>query len=386
MTNSVNLTSELIKCPSVTPDEAGTFKLIRELYKDTDFKINEINKNGVKNLFLRWGSKNLPTFGFCGHIDVVDPGEVNKWQLNPFSGKIINNEIFGRGSVDMKSAVAAFCLSSLKVSKETPPIFSIVLLITSDEEGKAKDGTNAILEWMNKNDERMDYCIVGEPTCPKKFGDMIKIGRKGSLTSHFTIIGKQGHSAYPHLAINPINASTDLIYLLTNKPLDNGSNFFEPSTLVTTSIFTENKSNNVIPQKAEVTVNIRFNDNHTGKKISDWLKKCAKQIENKTKTIIRTDIKISGEPFYSKPGYLAKLVRKSVIKYTGISSEFSTSGGTSDARFIIKKCPVVEFGLVGKKMHAIDESVQVSQIIELENIYTDILKEYFNDIKRKTRG
>ena len=386
MTNSVNLTSELIKCPSVTPDEAGTFKLIRELYKDTDFKINEINKNGVKNLFLRWGSKNLPTFGFCGHIDVVNPGEVNKWQLNPFSGKIINNEIFGRGSVDMKSAVAAFCLSALKVSKETPPIFSIVLLITSDEEGKAKDGTNAILEWMNKNDERMDYCIVGEPTCPKKFGDMIKIGRKGSLTSHFTVTGKQGHSAYPHLAINPINASTDLIYLLKNKPLDNGSKFFEPSTLVTTSIFTENKSNNVIPQKAEVTVNIRFNDNHTGKKISDWLKKCAKKIENKTKTIIRTDIKISGEPFYSKPGYLAKLVKKSVIKYTGISSEFSTSGGTSDARFIIQKCPVVEFGLVGKKMHAIDESVQVSQIIELENIYTDILKEYFNDIKRKTRG
>ena len=386
MTNSVNLTSELIKCPSVTPDEAGTFKLIRELYKDTDFKINEINKNGVKNLFLRWGSKNLPTFGFCGHIDVVNPGEVNKWKLNPFSGKIINNEIFGRGSVDMKSAVAAFCLSALKVSKETPPIFSIVLLITSDEEGDAKDGTNAILEWMNKNDERMDYCIVGEPTCPKKFGDMIKIGRKGSLTSHFTVTGKQGHSAYPHLAINPINASTDLIYLLKNKPLDNGSKFFEPSTLVTTSIFTENKSNNVIPQKAEVTVNIRFNDNHTGKKISDWLKKCATKIENKTKTIIRTDIKISGEPFYSKPGYLAKLVKKSVIKYTGISSEFSTSGGTSDARFIIKKCPVVEFGLVGKKMHAIDESVQVSQIIELENIYTDILKEYFNDIKRKTRG
>ena len=286
----------------------------------------------------------------------------------------------------MKSAVAAFCLAALKVSKETLPIFSIVLLITSDEEGKAKDGTNAILEWMNKNNERMDYCIVGEPTCPKKFGDMIKIGRKGSLTGHFTIIGKQGHSAYPHLAINPIHASTDLIYLLTNKPLDNGSKFFEPSTLVTTSIFTENKANNVIPQKVEATVNIRFNDNHTGKKISDWLKKCAKNIENKTKTIIKTDIKISGEPFYSKPGYLAKIVKKSVIKYTGISSEFSTSGGTSDARFIIKKCPVVEFGLVGKKMHAIDESVQVSQIIELENIYTDILKEYFNDIKRKTRG
>ena len=182
-------------------------------------------------------------------------------------------------------------------------IFSIVLLITSDEEGKAKDGTNAILEWMNKNNERMDYCIVGEPTCPKKLGDMIKIGRKGSLTGHFTIIGKQGHSAYPQLAINPINSSVDLIYLLTHKPLDNGSKFFEPSTLVTTSIFTENKANNVIPQQVKVTVNIRFNDNHTGEKISAWLKKCAEKIENKTKTIIKTDIKISGEPFIQKQVY-----------------------------------------------------------------------------------
>ena len=386
MINSVNLTSELVKCPSVTPDDAGTFKLIKELFKDTDFKITEVSKNGIKNLFLRWGSKNLPTFGFCGHIDVVNPGEISKWKMNPFSGKIINNEIFGRGSVDMKSAVAAFCLAALNVSKETSPIFSIVLLITSDEEGKAKDGTNAILEWMNKNNERMDYCIVGEPTCPKKLGDMIKIGRKGSLTGHFTIIGKQGHSAYPQLAINPINSSVDLIYLLTNKPLDNGSKFFEPSTLVTTSIFTENRANNVIPQQVKVTVNIRFNDNHTGKKISVWLKKCAKKIEHKTKTIIKTDIKISGEPFYSKPGYLAKLVKKSVQKYTGISSEFSTSGGTSDARFVITKCPVVEFGLVGQKMHAIDESVQISQIVDLENIYTDILKNYFNDVNRKTKG
>ena len=168
--------------------------------------------------------------------------------------------------------------------------------------------------------------------------------------------------------------------------MDNGSKFFEPSTLVATSIFTENKSNNVIPEQVKVTVNIRFNDNHTGEKISTWLKKCAKKIEFKTKTIIKTDIKISGEPFYSKPGYLAKLVKKSVQKYTGISSEFSTSGGTSDARFVITKCPVVEFGLVGQKMHAIDESVQVSQIVDLENIYTDILKNYFNDVNRKTKG
>ena len=211
---------------------------------------------------------------------------------------------------------------------------------------------------------------------------MIKVGRKGSLTGYFSIIGKQGHSAYPHLAINPINASMDLINLLTKKPLDNGSKFFEPSTLVTTSIFTKNNSNNVIPPKVEATVNIRFNDNHTGKKISDWLKQCAKKIEATTKTKIKIKINISGEPFFSKPGYLAQLVKNSVKKYTGISAKFSTTGGTSDARYIIKKCPVVEFGLVGKKMHAVDESVQISQILDLENIYTDILNEYCKDVKK----
>ncbi len=380
--DSINLTSQLIKCHSVTPEEAGTFKVIKELFKDTDFKVYEINKNGVKNLFLRWGSKQLPTFGFSGHIDVVNPGEISDWKSNPFSGKIIGEEIYGRGSVDMKSAVAAFCTAAISVSKQTTPLFSIALLITSDEEGKAKDGTKAILEWMDKENERMDFCLVGEPTCPEELGDMIKIGRKGSLTGYFSINGKQGHSAYPLLAINPIHASMDLIKLLTRKPLDNGSEFFEPSTLVTTSISTKNKTNNVIPKNIEMIINIRFNDKHTGKKISDWLKKCAKNIEKLTKTKINIKINISGEPFFSKPGYLAKLVKKSVKKYTGISATFSTTGGTSDARYIIKKCPVVEFGLVGKKMHAVDESIQISQIIGLENIYTDILNAFYDDVKK----
>ena len=229
--NSINLTSQLIKCHSVTPKEAGTFKVIKNLFKNTDFNIHEINKNGIKNLFLRWGSKHLPTFGFSGHIDVVTPGEISDWKSNPFSGEIIGEEIYGRGSVDMKSAVAAFCTAAISVSQKTPPIFSIVLLITSDEEGKAQDGTKAILEWMDKKNERIDFCVVGEPTCPEKFGDMIKIGRKGSLTGYFSILGKQGHSAYPHLAINPIHASMKLMNLLTNKSLDNGSKFFEPSII-----------------------------------------------------------------------------------------------------------------------------------------------------------
>ena len=380
--NSINLTSQLIKCHSVTPKEAGTFKVIKNLFKNTDFNIHEINKNGIKNLFLRWGSKHLPTFGFSGHIDVVTPGEISDWKSNPFSGKIIGEEIYGRGSVDMKSAVAAFCTAAISVSQKTPPIFSIVLLITSDEEGKAQDGTKAILEWMDKKNERIDFCVVGEPTCPEKFGDMIKIGRKGSLTGYNSNLGKQVHSSYPHLSINPIHASMKLINLLTNKPLDNGSKFFEPSTLVTTSISTTNKSNNVIPKNVEMIVNIRFNDKHTGKKISDWLKQCAKNIEYLTKTKINIKINISGEPFFSKPSYLAKLVKKSVKKYTGISANFSTTGGTSDARYIIKKCPVVEFGLVGKKMHAVDESVQTSQIIGLENIYSDILNNFYIDVKK----
>ena len=380
--NSINLTSQLIKCHSVTPKEAGTFKVIKNLFKNTDFNIHEINKNGIKNLFLRWGSKHLPTLGCSGHIDVVTPGEISDWKSNPFSGEIIGEEIYGRGSVDMKSAVAAFCTAAISVSQKTPPIFSIVLLITSDEEGKAQDGTKAILEWMDKKNERIDFCVVGEPTCPEKFGDMIKIGRKGSLTGYFSILGKQGHSAYPHLAINPIHASMKLINLLTNKPLDNGSKFFEPSTLVTTSISTTNKSNNVIPKNVEMIVNIRFNDKHTGKKISDWLKQCAKNIEHLTKTKINIKINISGEPFFSKPSYLAKLVKKSVKKYTGISANFSTTGGTSDARYIIQKCPVVEFGLVGKKMHAVDESVQTSQILGLENIYSDILNNFYIDVKK----
>ena len=281
--NSINLTSQLIKCHSVTPKEAGTFKVIKNLFKDTDFNIHEINKNGIKNLFLRWGSKHLPTFGFSGHIDVVTPGEISDWKSNPFSGEIMGEEIYGRGSVDMKSAVAAFCTAAISVSKQTTPLFSIALLITSDEEGKAKDGTKAILEWMDKKNERIDFCVVGEPTCPEKFGDMIKIGRKGSLTGYFSILGKQGHSAYPHLAINPIHASMKLINLLTNKPLDNGSKFFEPSTLVTTSISTTNKSNNVIPKNVEMIVNIRFNDKHSSSSLKKRLNKIFKKLNKKYK-------------------------------------------------------------------------------------------------------
>ncbi len=376
MMNVVELTAKLVQCPSVTPKEGGALKLIGELFRDTDFEIHTINRGGISNLFLRLGAKNLPTLGFSGHVDVVPPGEISKWDFEPFSGKIVDDVLYGRGAVDMKSAVAAFCTAAIKYSQQSTPDFSIVLMITGDEEGEAKHGTKAILDWMTKNQQRIDHCIVGEPTCPRSFGEAIKIGRKGSMTCIFNVVGKQGHSAYPHLAINPINATLELLGTLLSTKLDNGSKFFEPSTLVTTSICTNNDAHNVIPSKVETSINIRFNDNHTSGGLIKWLEKSALKASQKTDTKITLEIKVSGEPFYTEPAILANLVRKSVKKITGITPAFSTTGGTSDARFIYKKCPVVEFGLVGKKMHSINESVPLSEIIELERIYLDLISEH----------
>ncbi|PQM55726.1 MAG: succinyl-diaminopimelate desuccinylase [Rhodobacteraceae bacterium] len=381
MIDVVELTAKLIQCPTVTPREAGALKLIGKLFENTDFKIHSIDRGGISNLFLRWGEKNLPTLGFSGHIDVVPPGNLAKWEYEPFSGKIVGNVLFGRGAVDMKSAVAAFCLAAIKYSKKSQPDFSIALMITGDEEGEAKDGTQAILDWMTDNDQRIDHCIVGEPTCPKTFGEVMKIGRKGSMTCTFKITGKQGHSAYPHLAINPINAAMELLNHLIRTELDNGSKFFEPSTLVITSISANNNTNNVIPSEVTTSINIRFNDNHTSDQLTQKIKKLSQEISNKTKTHVDLDFRVSGEPFYTEPTNLAKLVKQSVKKITGVEPAFSTSGGTSDARFIYKKCPVVEFGLVGEKMHSINESVEISQIFELEEIYLDLINEHARHFK-----
>ncbi|MDG2355452.1 MAG: succinyl-diaminopimelate desuccinylase [Paracoccaceae bacterium] len=381
MMNVVELTAKLIQCPTVTPREAGALKLIGDLFEDTDFRIHRIDRGGISNLFLRWGEKNLPTLGFSGHVDVVPPGNLAKWEFEPFSGKIVGNVLFGRGAVDMKSAVAAFCLAAIKYSKKSQPDFSIALMITGDEEGEAKDGTQAILDWMTDNDQRIDHCIVGEPTCPKTFGEAMKIGRRGSMSCTFKITGKQGHSAYPHLAINPINAAIELLNNLIRAKLDNGSKFFEPSTLVITSISANNNTNNVIPSEVTTSINIRFNDNHTSDQLSQKIKKLSQEISNKTKTHVDLEFRVSGEPFYTEPTNLAKLVKQSVKKITGVDPALSTSGGTSDARFIYKRCPVVEFGLVGEKMHSINESVEISQIFELEEIYLDLINEHARHFK-----
>jgi len=374
-TDPVNLTSDLIRCESVTPKEAGAIVLLEELLSQAGFKCNRVDRGEVSNLFARWGSGK--TIGFNGHTDVVPVGSLVDWSVDPFGAEIKNGFLYGRGSTDMKSGVAAFAAAAIDFVQNSPPDGSIVLAITGDEEGQAKDGTLALLDWMNKNNEIINHCIVGEPTCPEKMGEMMKIGRRGSMTAYFTVRGIQGHSAYPHRAKNPLPVMAKLIYDLTSHELDKGSKHFDASTLAVTTIDTGNTANNIIPAETKATVNIRFNDKHTSEKISAWLNEITNKIATENNIEINIEIQVSGESFVTALGEFSSLVSNSVYSETGIYPEPSTSGGTSDARFIKDHCPVVEFGLVGKTMHQIDERVSIDQIYKLKAIYFNIIKNYF---------
>ncbi len=371
----VNLTADLIRCKSITPKEAGALVLLETLLSKAGFECNRVDRGLVSNLFARWGSGR--TLGFNGHTDVVPVGSINDWSVDPFGAEIKDGFLYGRGSTDMKSGVAAFAAAAIDFVQNSPPDGSIVLAITGDEEGQAVDGTVALLDWMNKNNEIINHCIVGEPTCPENLGEMMKIGRRGSMTAYFTIRGVQGHSAYPHRANNPLPIMAKLICDLTSFELDQGSKHFDPSTLAVTTIDTGNLANNVIPAETKATVNIRFNDLHTSKKLSVWLEKVTKRIASENDVEINTEIQVSGESFITALGDFSDLVSNSVHLETGIYPEASTSGGTSDARFIKDHCPVVEFGLVGKTMHQIDERVSIDQIYKLKAIYFNIIKNYF---------
>ena len=374
-TDPVNLTADLIRCESVTPKEAGAIVLLEELLSQAGFKCNRVDRGEVSNLFARWGSGK--TIGFNGHTDVVPVGSLVDWSVDPFGAEIKNGFLYGRGSTDMKSGVAAFAAAAIDFVQNSPPDGSIVLAITGDEEGQAKDGTLALLDWMNKNNEIINHCIVGEPTCPEKMGEMMKIGRRGSMTAYFTVRGIQGHSAYPHRAKNPLPVMAKLIYDLTSHELDKGSKHFDASTLAVTTIDTGNTANNIIPAETKATVNIRFNDIHTSEKISAWLNEITNKIATENNIEINIEIQVSGESFVTALGEFSSLVSNSVYSETGIYPEPSTSGGTSDARFIKDHCPVVEFGLVGKTMHQIDERVSIDQIYKLKAIYFNIIKNYF---------
>lgn len=377
-TDPVQLTADLIRCPSVTPEEGGALVLLQGMLEAAGFACTRVDRGGVSNLFARWGEKgHASTFGFNGHTDVVPVGDVAAWTVDPFGAEVKDGIMYGRGATDMKSGVAAFAAAAVDFVKETPPEGSIVLAITGDEEGDALDGTTALLDYMEAEGEKMSICIVGEPTCPEEMGDMMKIGRRGSMNAHFTMTGKQGHSAYLHRALNPMPAMARLMDRLSSHVLDEGTDHFDPSTLAVVTIDTGNPATNVVPAQTRATLNIRFNDTHSGASLSDWLRAETAKVDAEFGTRTELKIKISGEAFLTPPGPLSDLVAKSVEAETGRTPVLSTTGGTSDARFVRHHCPVVEFGLVGKTLHQVDENVEVAQITQLKAIYTRMLRAYF---------
>lgn len=374
----VRLTADLIRCPSVTPEEGGALVLLQAVLEAAGFECHRVDRAGTPNLFARWGRRGANrTFGFNGHTDVVPVGDAGAWTRDPFGGEIVDGWLWGRGATDMKSGVAAFVAAAADFVRETPPDGAIVLTITGDEEGPGRDGTVALLDWMRDRGEAMSVCLVGEPTCPETLGDMMKIGRRGSMTAHVEATGVQGHSAYPHRAKNPLNALVRFLDRLASRPLDQGTAHFDASTLAITTIDTGNAASNVIPAKAYATVNIRFNDAHTSASLSDWLRAEAAAVEAESGVRLDLRIEVSGESFLTPPGDFVRLVAGSVRAETGLEPALSTSGGTSDARFVKDHCPVVEFGLVGKTMHQVDERVEIAQIRQLKAIYGRILRDYF---------
>jgi len=374
----VALTADLIRCPSVTPEEGGAITLLQTVLSDAGFTCTRCDRGGIANLHARWGSTgNGRVFGFNGHTDVVPVGNPADWRHDPFGAEIVDGVMYGRGACDMKSGVAAFAAAAIDFVRATPPDGAVVLTITGDEEGASVDGTTAILDWMAGNGERMDVCLVGEPTCPETMGEMIKIGRRGSMTCYVTATGVQGHSAYPHRAKNPVSAMARLMDRLASHELDDGTDHFDASTLAVTTIDTGNTANNVIPASCRATVNIRFNDAHTSGALADWVQGETAKVADETGITFAMDVKVSGESFITPPGALSDLVAGAVQAETGVTPVLSTTGGTSDARFVRSHCPVVEFGLVGQTMHKVDECVKVAHIHQLKSIYGRILTAYF---------
>ncbi|OSP55320.1 succinyl-diaminopimelate desuccinylase [Pseudoruegeria sp. SK021] len=374
----VDLTARLIRCPSVTPEDGGALDLLHDVLTDAGFACTRVDRGGISNLFARWGSKGHPrSFGFNGHTDVVPVGDAAAWTCDPFQAEIRDGMMLGRGAVDMKSGVAAFVAAAVQLVTGTPPDGAVILAITGDEEADAIDGTRALLDWMDAAGEAMTVCLVGEPTCPDRLGEMIKIGRRGSMNIFFTATGVQGHAAYPHRAKNPVPALARLVDRLAQARLDDGTAQFDPSTLAVTTFDTGNPATNVIPAQCRATVNIRFNDAHSSSTLTEWLEQQRAAIVDETGIEIDVRVAVSGESFVTPPGTLSDLVATAVTAETGLVPVLSTSGGTSDARFVQRHCPVVEFGLVGRSMHQVDEQVEVAQILALTAIYGRILRDYF---------
>ncbi len=380
--NELQLAKQLIKFPTVTPIDAGIMKFLEKKLKTLGFKtkileFKEKNSKPVKNLYARLGNKG-PNFCYAGHLDVVPAGNLKDWTVNPFKPSIKKGFLMGRGANDMKSSVAAFVSAvSNFMSKGRKFNGSISLLITGDEEGVAINGTKKVVEYLRKKKEKIDFCLVGEPTNPNKLGEMIKIGRRGSMTGKLTIIGIQGHVAYPDRANNPSTALVQILKELKEIKFDYGTKDFQPTNLEITKINIDNFADNVIPGSANAKFNIRFNNKHSSNSIKKKIDKIIKRISKKNKSKFNIDYSVSGEAFLTKPNDTTYMIRDEIKKITKIKPKLSTTGGTSDARFIRKIAPCLEFGLVGKTMHKVDEAVSLSDLKKLTLIYSNILKNYF---------
>jgi succinyl-diaminopimelate desuccinylase len=368
----VLMLQELIRCPSVTPNEGGALDLLQRWLEQRDFICTRLPFGEVDNLYARRG-KTGKNFCFAGHTDVVPAGDESLWDHPPFSGHIIGDEIWGRGATDMKGGIACFVAAVDRLLQRGNCEESISLLITGDEEGPAVNGTVKVLEWLEKNGEKLNHCVVGEPTNPEAMGDMVKVGRRGSLTGHLTVKGKQGHVAYPHRADNPIHPMIEMLHNLTSEPLDEGTDLFQASSLQVVTCDVGNTTNNVIPSEARATFNVRFNDLYTAKSLEAWITHRLGQVGHS----YSVEFSCSGESFSFPPGELGSLVADACEEVTGLRPEYSTSGGTSDARFIKNYCPVAEFGAVGKTMHNTNERASVEDLETLTLIYLELLKLYF---------
>ena len=380
--NELQLAKELIRFPTVTPKDAGVMKFLERKLKKLGFKtkILEFKEKGsepVKNLYARLGNKG-PNFCYAGHLDVVPAGNLNDWTVNPFKPSIKKGHLIGRGANDMKSSIAAF-VSAVSIFTQKNRGFngSVSLLITGDEEGVAINGTKKVVDYLKKRKEKIDFCLVGEPTNPNKLGEMIKIGRRGSMTGRLTITGIQGHVAYPHRANNPSTTIVKILNELKDIKFDKGTKDFQPTNLEITKINIHNMADNVIPGIAYATFNIRFNNKHTSNSIKNKIEKILKKVCNKTKSKYKIDYAVSGEAFLTKPNHTTFMIQKIIKEITKIKPKLSTTGGTSDARFIRKIAPCLEFGLVGKTMHKVDEAVSLTDLKKLSSIYLNILKHYF---------
>jgi succinyl-diaminopimelate desuccinylase len=380
--DELQISKDLIRFPSVTPIDAGAINYLSKKLKRLGFKCKILEfrdkKNPtIKNLYARLGNKQ-PNLCYAGHTDVVPPGNIKDWTVNPFKPAIKNNYLIGRGANDMKSSIACFLSAVSSFLKDNKKINgSISFLITGDEEAQAINGTKKVVDYLIKKKEKIDFCIVGEPTNPKKLGEMIKIGRRGSLSCNLEIQGSQGHVAYPHLSKNPINSLIAICKKLKEKPLDKGNKHFQPSNLEFTRIHVDNKTHNVIPARAKIHFNIRYNNFHTANSLKKKINSIVKYICIKNKTKFKIEFLTSGDSFLTKPGATIQMAKKIIKKITKTNTVFSTTGGTSDARFIKKIAPCLEFGLVNKTMHKTDECVSLSDLKKLTKIYNKILIEYF---------